>query len=78
MKEICDYFGVPYIDLRKAGIGLMDMGNNTSTSYLPDGIHPGIKGQKYIFEYLYNFIMANYFVYDNETIIPPDPENHMN
>lgn len=78
MKEICDYFGVPYIDLRKAGIGLMDMSNDTSTSYLPDGIHPGIKGQKYIFEYLYNFIMANYFVYNNETIIPPDPENHMN
>ena len=78
MKEICDYFGVPYIDLRKAGIGLMDMSNNTSTSYLPDGVHPGIKGQKYIFEYLYNFIMANYFVYNNETIIPPDPENHIN
>lgn len=75
MKEICDYFGVPYIDLRKAGIGLMDMSNSTSSSYLPDGIHPGIKGHKYIFEYLYNFIMSNYYFGTGE-IVTPDPEEN--
>lgn len=74
VKNCCDYFGVPYIDLRKAGIGLMEMSSSTSTSYLPDGIHPGIKGHQYIFEYIYNFIMSSYFVSGSNIDPNPDPD----
>lgn len=62
MIEICDFFGVEYIDLRKVGIGLMDMSDDTYTSNLPDGIHPGIKGHRLIAEYIFNFLNSHYLM----------------
>ena len=35
VKEICDYFGVPVIDLRKCGINWQNKGYT-----LGDGVHP--------------------------------------
>lgn len=45
VKEACDYFGVPYIDMRTAGITIF----NRST-YLPDGIHYNAAGMELIYE----------------------------
>ncbi|MBR3935212.1 MAG: metallophosphoesterase, partial [Oscillospiraceae bacterium] len=39
LKEICEHYGVKYIDLRDCGISVED---------LPDGIHPDAKGMDYI------------------------------
>lgn len=72
MIEICDFFGVEYIDLRKVGIGLMDMTADTYTSALPDGIHPGIKGHKLIAEYLFNVLDSHYFIPENTAVNIPD------
>lgn len=70
--EICDFFGVEYIDLRKVGIGLMDMAGDTYTEALPDGIHPGIKGHKLIAEYLFNVLDSHFFIPESTTIDIPD------
>ncbi len=39
LREICEHYGVKYIDLRDCGISVSD---------LPDGIHPDAKGMDYI------------------------------
>ncbi len=72
MIEICDFFGVEYIDLRKVGIGLMDMAGDTYTEALPDGIHPGIKGHKLIAEYLFNVLDSHFFIPENTAVNIPD------
>ena len=52
--QICDYFGVPVIDLRKCGINA-----NNIDSTLGDGLHPNAKGmdlmEKYIRRQLFTF-----------------------
>ena len=49
LADICDHYGVTYVDLRYSGI---------TTADLPDGIHPNAKGMDYIsdmvLEALYN------------------------
>ena len=72
MIEICDFFGVEYIDLRKVGIGLMDMAGDTYTEALPDGIHPGIKGHKLIAEYIFNVLDSHFFIPENTAVNIPD------
>lgn len=72
MIEICDFFGVEYIDLRKVGIGLMDMAGDTYTEALPDGIHPGIKGHRLIAEYLFNVLDSHYFIPETSTVDIPN------
>jgi len=62
LTDICDYFGVTVVDTRKAGIGLMDMGDDTYTSALPDGIHPGIKGHQLMAEYLFNILDTHFLI----------------
>lgn len=47
MVEICDYFGVEYIDLRKCGINYGNM-----SLYMNDGIHPNEKGMQMFKEYI--------------------------
>ena len=49
IKEICDYFGVDYIDMRRCGINWK---NNATT--LGDGVHPTIDG----FNMMQNYIVA--------------------
>lgn len=39
IKEACDYFGIPWVDMRTTGVTMY----NTST-YLGDGIHPNVAG----------------------------------
>lgn len=52
IKEIADYFGIKYIDLRTAGITIFN-GN----TYLPDGIHPNADGM----DLLYRLLCKEYF-----------------
>lgn len=39
IKEACDYFGIPWVDMRTTGVTMY----NTAT-YLGDGIHPNVAG----------------------------------
>lgn len=59
VKEICDYFGVPVIDLRKCGINWQNKGYT-----LGDGIHPTALGmelmEKYIRRQLFSLFEGNY------------------
>lgn len=45
IREVCDFFGVEYIDLRTIGVNVY----NTS-AYLPDGIHPNANGMELIYK----------------------------
>lgn len=47
VKEICDYFGVPVLDLREAGINWQNKGYT-----LGDGIHPKALGADLIYRYV--------------------------
>lgn len=59
VKEICDYFGVPVIDLRKCGINWQNKGYT-----LGDGIHPTALGmelmEKYIRRQLFSLFEGDY------------------
>ena len=57
IKEACDFFGIDYIDIRRAGITIYNIDN-----YLPDGIHPNYNGMKII----YNAINKKFSDLDNE------------
>jgi len=39
MADICEHYGIPYVDLRDSGV---------TASHLPDGIHPGEEGMDLI------------------------------
>lgn len=45
IKEACDFFGVPFIDLRTAGITMFNR-----SRYQPDGVHPNTDGMRLIYE----------------------------
>ena len=45
IKEACDYFGVPYIDMRTTGVNMYNTG-----TYLSDGIHPNVGGMNLLYE----------------------------
>ena len=59
IQQICDYFGVAVIDLRKCGINANNIG-----LYLGDGLHPNVKGmemmEKYIRRQLFAFYEGDY------------------
>lgn len=59
VKSICDYFGVPVIDLRACGINWQNKGYT-----LGDGIHPSAAGmdlmEKYIRRQLFSFYEGDY------------------
>lgn len=52
IKEICDYFGVKYIDIRRAGISVYNL-----NSYLVDGIHPNKEGMSLIADNIYRSLI---------------------
>lgn len=52
VREACDFFGVKYIDLRTAGITILNR-----ATYLPDGIHPNAAGMQLLFTYIYKHII---------------------
>jgi lysophospholipase L1-like esterase len=59
VKSICDYFGVPVIDLRACGINWQNKGYT-----LGDGIHPSAEGmdlmERYIRRQLFSFYEGDY------------------
>lgn len=55
VKEICDYFGVPVIDLRQCGINWQNKGWT-----LGDGIHPTAAGADMIYRYVKEKILSLY------------------
>ena len=55
MKDICDYYGINYIDLGKSGI----KSSNLST-YLVDGVHPNAKGMELIKKYIISKLNSNF------------------
>ena len=52
IKEACDYFGVPWVDMRASGFNMF----NTST-YTGDGIHPNTAGMQLLFEKVEKFML---------------------
>ncbi|MBQ6686476.1 MAG: hypothetical protein IJM99_10250, partial [Firmicutes bacterium] len=50
LAEICEHYGVAYVDLRDCGISAAD---------LPDGIHPGAKGMDYITDAVIETLLAD-------------------
>ena len=55
IKEICDYFGVPVLDLRQCGINWQNKGWT-----LGDGIHPTAAGADLIYRYVKEKILSLY------------------
>lgn len=53
LKQICNYFGVNYIDLRKSGFSTQNL-NNT----LLDGVHPNVLGMSLIEEYVKKHLLS--------------------
>ena len=60
IKNICDYFGVYYIDLRRCGINWFN-----KEIYLPDGIHPNAKGMELMERHIRQQLLS---VYSNDGI----------
>lgn len=56
VKTICDYFGVPYIDLRACGINWQNKG----TTLGPDGIHPTASGMALMEVYVRRQLLSMY------------------
>lgn len=53
LREACDFFGIPYIDLRTSGVTIFN-----ESSYLPDGIHPNAAGMQLIYSIIDNKIKS--------------------
>jgi len=54
LKEACDYFGVAYVDARRAGINMWN-----KSSYLPDSLHCNAKGAEMLYEEVASFVGYN-------------------
>lgn len=52
VKEACDYFGVPWVDMRTTGITMYNTG-----TYLSDGIHPNVAGMNMLYKKLKKFFV---------------------
>lgn len=50
IKEACDYFGVPWIDMRTTGINMYNTG-----TYMGDGVHPNPVGMRMLYEKILKF-----------------------
>lgn len=55
IKEVCDYFGVEYIDFRRCGVNSQNL-----STMLGDGIHPKVKGFDEMYRYLKNRFLSMY------------------
>ena len=55
IEEVCDYYGVPVVDLRKCGIN-----QNNLDKTLGDGIHPSALGMEMIEKYLRKQLLSFY------------------
>ena len=50
IKEACDYFGIPWVDMRTTGITMYNTG-----TYTGDGIHPNVAGMTLLYDKLVKF-----------------------
>ena len=50
IKEECDYFGVPWVDMRTTGFNMWNTG-----TYTGDGIHPNVAGMQLLSDKLIKF-----------------------
>ena len=64
VKEICDYFGVAVIDLRKCGINWQNKGYT-----LGDGIHPTARGMELMEKYIRRQLLSLYEGDHTESIV---------
>jgi lysophospholipase L1-like esterase len=55
VKEVCDYFGVFWIDARTSGITMFNR-----TNYLPDGIHYNSAGMEMLYQNVKNAIESHF------------------
>ena len=60
LAQICEHYGVAYVDLRDCGISIND---------LPDGIHPDANGMDYITTAVLNVLMSDCNVKDGKHIV---------
>ena len=62
IKNICDYFGVYCIDIRRCGINYFN-----ASDYLPDGLHPNAKGMELMERYIKQQLLSAYSFEEGET-----------
>lgn len=60
LSEICEHYGVPFVDLRDCGI---------TTKDLPDGIHPGEAGMDYITDAVLNLLKEQCSLEPGENLV---------
>ena len=60
LAQICNYYGVTYVDLRDCGI---------TTSDLPDGIHPDANGMDYITEAVLDALLSESEINHGESVV---------
>lgn len=68
IRDICDYFGVLFIDPIKAGLNI----NNTYSgnyTYFKDGIHPNKDGMKLIGDYVYKQVKNSLELTEGENVV---------
>lgn len=53
IKDICDYFGVPWIDLRTSGFTTQNL-----DSLMTDGVHPNAKGMRLVKERIKKYMLS--------------------
>ena len=61
IKDICDYFGVYYIDLRRCGINYFN-----ANEYLPDGLHANSEGMDLMERHIRQQLLSLYSLEEGE------------
>jgi hypothetical protein len=64
IKDICDYFGVTWYDLRACGINWQNKGYT-----LGDGIHPKAAGMDLMYKYIRTRLLATYALDEGENVV---------
>ena len=60
MAQICDHYGIPYVDLRDSGV---------TASHLPDGIHPGEEGMDLITDAVLELLLQRTDLQPGENVV---------
>ena len=68
IRDVCDYFGVLFIDPIKAGLNINNTFNGVYT-YYKDGIHPNVDGMKLIGDYVYKQVKNAFEVPVGENVV---------
>lgn len=68
IRDVCDYFGVLFIDPVKAGLNINNTYNGVYT-YFKDGIHPNKDGMQLIGDYVYKQVENAFEVPSGENVV---------